>query len=259
MNAELPGSLTHSSRPLDAMTAAFIDIDNTLLHGSSLFYLGWGAWRHGYFSVGHLPRFLVAGLRYHWTRKERVDDVRQWGDFATAFIAGRDAEEIHRTAGWIYDGLVADLLDASVIAMAHTHLDRGEEVWLASTTPQGMASLMAERLGFTGGVGSPAEVTDGRYTGRMAGPILHGSAKAEAVVLLAQRRGIDLTRSHAYSDSIHDLPLLSSVGNPHVVRPDRTLRRQALQKGWPIHEPPGWGFHLGWRLLRGLLRPMPRR
>ena len=110
------------------MTAAFIDIDNTLLHGSSLFYLGWGAWRHGYFSVGHLPRFLVAGLRYHWTRKERVDDVRQWGDFATAFIAGRDADEIHRTAGWIYDGLVADLVDDSIVALARGHLDRGEEV-----------------------------------------------------------------------------------------------------------------------------------
>lgn len=241
------------------MTAAFIDIDNTLLHGSSLFYLGWGAWRHGYFSVGHLPRFLAAGLRYHWTRKERVDDVRQWGDFATAFITGRDADEIHRTAGWIYDGLVADLVDDSIVALARGHLDRGEEVWLASTTPQGMATLMAERLGFTGGLGSLAEVTDGRYTGRMAGPILHGPAKAEAVVHLARQRGLDLNRSHAYSDSIHDLPLLSSVGNPHVVRPNAALRRHALRNGWPVHEPPGWGLTLGWKLARGLLRPMPRR
>ena len=241
------------------MTAAFIDIDNTLLHGSSLFYLGWGAWRHGYFSVGHLPRFLVAGLRYHWTRKERVDDVRQWGDFATTFIAGRDADEIHRTAGWIYEGLVADLVDESIVALARGHLDRGEEVWLASTTPQGMATLMAERLGFTGGLGSLAEVTNSRYTGRMAGPILHGPAKAEAVVHLARQRGLDLGRSHAYSDSIHDLPLLCSVGNPHVVRPNAALRRHALQNGWPVHEPPGWGLALAWKLTRGLLSPLPRR
>lgn len=241
------------------MRAAFFDVDNTLIHGSSLFYLGWGAWRHGYFSAGHLPRFLAAGLRYQWTRKERVDDVRQWGDFAASFIAGRDAREIHRTAAWIYEGLVAQFLDARVVAIARSHLDRGEEVWLASATPQGMADLMAERLGFTGGLGSPTEVAEGRYTGRMTGPILHGPAKADAVATLAQQRGIDLSRSHAYSDSIHDLPLLSSVGHPHVVRPSRALRRHAIRKGWPVHESPGWGLGLAWKLALGLARPLPRR
>ncbi len=42
--------------------------------------------------------------------------------------------------------------------------------------------------------------------------------------------------SAAYSDSINDLPLLESVGNPHAVNPDLALRRIARARGWPIHE-----------------------
>ena len=38
----------------------------------------------------------------------------------------------------------------------------------------------------------------------------------------------------AYSDSITDLPLLSAVGHPTAVNPDRALRRVAQERGWPV-------------------------
>jgi hypothetical protein len=41
-------------------------------------------------------------------------------------------------------------------------------------------------------------------------------------------------RCHAYSDSISDLPLLEAVGHPTAVNPDRALRREAQQRGWPV-------------------------
>ncbi|MCW5655363.1 hypothetical protein [Hydrogenophaga sp.] len=37
-----------------------------------------------------------------------------------------------------------------------------------------------------------------------------------------------------YSDSINDLPLLSSVGHPVAVNPDALLQRHALANGWRV-------------------------
>ena len=85
-------------------------------------------------------------------------------------------------------------------------------------------------------LGTVSEVVDGAYTGNLVGAVLHGPEKAIAVRALAEREGIDLAASSAYSDSANDLPLLECVGLPHVVNPDRRLKRIARQRGWPVYE-----------------------
>ena len=51
---------------------------------------------------------------------------------------------------------------------------------------------------------------------------------------LAEREGIDLDASYAYSDSESDLPMLRAVGHAVVVNPDQDLRRIAADEGWEI-------------------------
>jgi phosphoserine phosphatase len=74
------------------------------------------------------------------------------------------------------------------------------------------------------------------YTGRLVGGLLHGQAKAEAIRALADREGLDLSRSSAYSDSANDLPMLELVGHPNVVNPDADLLKLARSRDWPVHE-----------------------
>src|SRR5690606_37098999 len=61
-------------------------------------------------------------------------------------------------------------------------------------------------------------------------------AKARAVLALAEEEGIDLASSFAYGDSMHDVPILSTVGHPVAINPDRRLRRHAQRVGWPVQE-----------------------
>ena len=119
---------------------------------------------------------------------------------------------------------------------ANNHLDHDEEVWLVTATPKDLADLIAKRLGFTGALGTVAEVKDGVYTGKLIGQLLHGPNKAIAVKLLAEERGIDLANSYAYSDSHHDIPLLQAVGNPRAINPDTLLQIHALREHWPIYD-----------------------
>jgi hypothetical protein len=48
--------------------------------------------------------------------------------------------------------------------------------------------------------------------------------------------GIELQGSYAYSDSTTDIPMLSVVGNPVAVNPDRELRRHAEEHKWQIRD-----------------------
>jgi phosphoserine phosphatase len=79
-----------------------------------------------------------------------------------------------------------------------------------------------------------AEVVDGVYTGREGGPFNYREGKAEAIRALAEREGIDLAASYAYSDSESDLPMLRLVGHPVAVNPDTELARVARAEGWEI-------------------------
>ena len=78
----------------------------------------------------------------------------------------------------------------------------------------------------------------------------------------AEERGVDLGQCHACSDSIFDVPLLSSVGCPHAVNPDPSLTVVAVARRWPIEHwdrPPGVPSVLGfepYHLLRPFVRPL---
>jgi phosphoserine phosphatase len=76
-------------------------------------------------------------------------------------------------------------------------------------------------------------VADGRYTG-VIDYYCYGEEKARAARKIAAEQGYPLADCRAYSDSITDLPLLEAVGHPTAVNPDRALRREAEQRGWPI-------------------------
>ncbi len=51
---------------------------------------------------------------------------------------------------------------------------------------------------------------------------------------LAEREGIDLQASYAYSDSESDLPMLRAVRHAVVVNPDADLGAIAAQEGWEV-------------------------
>lgn len=216
--------------------AAFFDVDNTLIRGSTIYFLGRGMYQRGFFTKADISRFVLANLRFRLTGSEKADEIERFKNAATEFIGGHDVEEILAIGKDVYDQYVSPKLWQGTIDIARKHLDEGTEVWLVTAAPEDMAKVIAERLGFTGALGTKAEVKDSKYTGKMVGELLHGKAKAIAIAELSRERGFDMSQCFAYSDSHNDLPLLQSVGNPRAINPDAALRLRALAEGWKIHE-----------------------
>ncbi len=93
--------------------------------------------------------------------------------------------------------------------------------------------VIAEVLGASHTAATRMVVENGKYTGEVEF-YCYAEGKVAAIEKLAASEGYDLARCYAYSDSVTDLPMLSAVGHPTAVNPDRNLRREAVAKGWPI-------------------------
>jgi HAD superfamily hydrolase (TIGR01490 family) len=215
---------------------AFFDVDNTLLKGSTLFFLGRGMYQRGFFTKKDISAFVLANLRYRLTGKENKDEIVRFQNAACEFIKGHDVVEIEKIGQEIYEEYVSPAIWQGTVEIAQEHLAKGEEVWLVTATPVDMANLMAKRLGFTGALGTKAETRDGTYTGKIIGNLLHGREKAVAIKELSQSEGFDLKNCYAYSDSHHDIPLLEAVGSPRVINPDTLLEIRAYRDNWPVYD-----------------------
>jgi len=216
--------------------AAFFDVDNTLIRGSTIYFLGRGMYQRGYFTKKDISRFVLANLRFRLTGKENKEEIQRFQNSATDFIGGHNVKDIEAIAQQIYDEFVSPAMWQGTIDIAQTHIANGVEVYLVTAAPEDMATLIAKRLGLTGALGSKAEIKDGLYTGQMNGALLHGKEKAVAVRELAEKKGFDLAECFAYSDSNNDLPLLQCVGHPSAINPDALLGLRAMAEGWPIHD-----------------------
>ncbi len=222
--------------PADPTSAAFFDVDNTVMQGASIFHLARGLHRREFFTTRDI---LGAAWKQAYFRIVGVEDPEHVADArnsALSFIAGHTVAELEELGEEIFDEAMAHRIWPGTRALAQMHLDQGQRVWLVTAAPIEIASIIARRLGLTGALGTVAEHEDGVYTGRLVGDLLHGPAKGEAVKALAAREELDLARCSAYSDSFNDLPMLSLVGDPCAINPDAKLRAKAKEMGWRVRD-----------------------
>jgi HAD superfamily hydrolase (TIGR01490 family) len=181
-------------------------------------------------SRGRLARDLYENLRFRLrgSTDERADDVRRR---VGSMIAGVRVRDLQRLSPRVLAGVLPRLYP-EMLARAYAHQDAGVPVYILTAASQEMADLLAHVLAFDGGLGSRSEIVDGRYTGMPAGPFNYREGKVLSMREVAEREGIDLGASFAYSDSESDLPMLRAVGHAVVVNPDPELRRIALEEGW---------------------------
>jgi HAD superfamily hydrolase (TIGR01490 family) len=230
------GRFATIGRTADPAAAAFFDVDNTIMRGASIYYFARGLVARRMVAPRDVALMLWSQLSFLLRGTESPDHIDAIQQAALAFVAGSSVDDMKQLGEEIYVDAIAGRIWAGARELTRHFLDAGQRVWLVTATPVELADIIARNLGLTGALGTVAESADGVYTGRLAGGLMHGEAKAAAIRVLAQREGLDLSRCAAYSDSKNDLPMLTLVGHPNVVNPDPRLRREARRRGWPVYE-----------------------
>ncbi|HEY6624245.1 MAG TPA: HAD-IB family hydrolase [Acidimicrobiales bacterium] len=215
-----------------AHSAVFVDLDRTLLRGASGPILQAALMAEGVLSPGR----QVPGDHLLYAFYDRFGETTPFIALARAaarVMRGRSVEETRR-AGKSAAARLVDLVQPYALEALAEHRRAGRSLVLATTTPIDLIDALAVLLGFDAVVATRYEIDDGHYTGRLDGGFVWGAGKRSAVRRWASEQHVDLAASHAYSDSLFDVPLLDMVGHPHPLNADPRLAAFALARRWPL-------------------------
>lgn len=211
--------------------AAIFDVDGTLIGSNVVSYYAW-------LRMQEIPMplrpFWLAGfltkIPYYWG----LDKISR-SHFNRAFYKnyrGWKPARARHLGKQSFSGFTLQRLYPGAMELLREHKRSGHRVVLLSGALDFLLEPFADLADDV--LCASLEEENGAYTGELTGAPVAGEARARMLASFARRRGLDLSRSYAYADSISDLPMLEAVGNPVAINPDRRLASAATERGWPV-------------------------
>ncbi|MFD0074502.1 HAD family hydrolase [Streptomyces sp. NPDC127166] len=214
-------------------TAAFFDLDKTVIAKSSTltfsksFYRGGLISRRAALRTAYIQFVFLAGGADH-------DQMERMREYLSALCKGWNVAQVKELVAETLHDLIDPIIYDEAASLIEEHHAAGRDVVIVSTSGAEVVEPIGEMLGADRVVATRMVVgEDGCFTGEVE-YYAYGPTKADAVRELAESEGYDLSRCYAYSDSATDIPMLEAVGHPYAVNPDRTLRREAVAREWPV-------------------------
>ena len=218
-----------------AREAAFFDLDKTIIARSSALVFSRTFMKDGLISPATVLKSLYAQAVYQLVGADH-DKMEQMRHAMLDLTKGWEAERVRRLVRETMEEVVAPLVYREALELFDDHRRRGRDLWVISSSGEEVVIPFAAYLGVHNVIATRSGIDDeGRYDGTLEF-YAYARNKATAVRQVAEALGYDLDRCYGYSDSITDLPMLSVVGHPVAVNPDRELRAAATAMGWGIQD-----------------------
>jgi HAD superfamily hydrolase (TIGR01490 family) len=213
-------------------TAAFFDLDKTIIAKSSTlafsrpFYNGGLINRRAVLRSAYAQFVYLAGGADH-------DQMERMRKYLSSMCTGWDVQLVKEIVAETLHDLIDPLIYDEAATLIEEHHLAGRDIVIVSSSGAEVVEPIGQMLGADRVIATRMAVGDGKYTGEIE-YYAYAENKASAIVELAEQEGYDLSRSYAYSDSNTDLPMLEAVGHPYAVNPDRALRKECANRGWPV-------------------------
>lgn len=221
------------------MIVALFDLDGTLYTGhiwQDLVRHHWAARRHRRWVVAYLARNMAPFPLYKAGLMHSTAFFRIWSETMGWLLRGWTLGEGQALFEELTEGQIEPHLRPDVLDCLHQHQASGHLVALVSGTFAPFLETIGRRVGVAHAIGTPLEVRDGRYTGRIVPPVCQNEGKPRRVqaYLAEQDLEVDWSASFAYADRATDVPMLNLVRHPVAVYPDKMLLAHAQAQGWSV-------------------------
>ena len=117
------------------------------------------------------------------------------------------------------------------------HKKNGVHIVIISGSPDIVIIPIAEYLGADKYYTRSLVVKNGIVTGELKSNFMKNMKKAEAIFDYVKENNIDLSKSYAYGDSIHDVAMFKLVGNPFLINGSNKLKELAKKNNWNTINP----------------------
>ncbi|HEY9408059.1 MAG TPA: HAD-IB family hydrolase [Jiangellaceae bacterium] len=216
-----------------ATTAAFFDLDKTIIAKSSTLAFSRSFYQGGLINRRAVLRSAYAQFVYLVGGADH-DQMERMREYLSALVTGWDVQAVKDIVAETLHTIVDPIVYDEAVTLIEEHRSAGRDIVLVSSSGAEVVEPIGEMLGADTSVATRMVVgDDGLFTGEIEF-YAYAENKAVAMRELAEKRGYDLSRSYAYSDSATDLPMLEAVGHSYAVNPDRALRKAAAEHGWPV-------------------------
>ena len=216
-------------------TAAFFDLDKTIIAKSSVLAFGRPFYREGLLSRRSIVKSLYAQVVFMLVGAD-AQKMEKLRVAMSAMTRGWNRDHVASIVRDTLTDVIEPIIYAEALELFDDHHAAGRQVVIVSSAPMEVVVPLSEFLGADQAIGTRAEIdAEGNYTGELEF-YAYGANKADAVRELATSAHFDLSESYAYSDSITDLPMLELVGHPVVVNADKELARVAREREWEIRD-----------------------
>jgi len=180
-----------------------VDFDGTVIKGDSFFRFLW----HAYGPWGRFLRFGKALLPLMRYRLGGWDAHRAKEAIFGIFFGGWSRARFEAYCQWFAASVLPRMERPAAVKALAAHLERGDEVWLVSASPEPYLRAWAEPKGIRVMATAVAYDANGRLTGRFASANCRGNEKVRRIqARLDLSRYSDIT---AYGDSLEDRPMLA--------------------------------------------------
>ncbi len=174
----------------------------------------------------------MASVPLFWTADKLNRKV--FNELFYAHYKGQSEDRLHELA----DEMFEEILKPAVYPGTPRLLDQARRAGCRIVFCTGALDFtmrrLADHLGADDLIANRMHFVDGIATGKVVPPIVEGAHKALVIRDYCVREGLALDRSHAFSDSFSDYPMLAVVGHPTAVNPDLRLRNVARAYEWPV-------------------------
>ncbi|MCF8547628.1 MAG: haloacid dehalogenase-like hydrolase, partial [Pontimonas sp.] len=157
-----------SKKSAGSPVVVFVDVDNTLVRGASIYMFGIEAWKSGFIRWHHVVPALFH-QRSFIKQGETTKRVKSTRERAQALAAGHSVADFVQVGESAWRRSIAPKVFPDVLATLREHRDRGRQVWLLTASPTVLASIIARDLRLSGALGTTLEIHEGRFTGEIEG------------------------------------------------------------------------------------------
>jgi HAD superfamily hydrolase (TIGR01490 family) len=215
------------------MPASYFDVDGTLVTTNliqpTLFYL-----LNQPTPVHSLAKVGKALLRAPLMAAAELRDRRLFNELLFSSFEGMSVDRLRSLSEECFERVVRPRLFPAARDLVRRSLDEGHDVVLVSGALDFVMAHLKVYLGATHVICNRLEIKDFFATGKLLRPVVAGPEKARLIREHARELGHDLDDCFAYSDSYSDVPMLSVVGHPAAINPDRRLSDLAVAYHWPV-------------------------